>query len=346
MSGEFHIKRLFKPLYITWVLATALVLLIVFNYRSEVSDFYGIAESSEVEVSYESATIVKQLRVIPGQEVVAGKLLVELERPELTVELNRLRHQLSELTAARQIWLKQTRARMAELEALRLAETSDLDYQLQTARAQLRMNRALAAELPSLREPVTGVSEADSSANPLLLEIERLETARRLAEEPYRLQIAGLEEELQPPDPQQIEIDRLIRELLLLEEEEAKLTITAQTAGLIGVVNYRHGETVPPYSAILTLHSKAPALVRGYIHENSLNQVTLGQRVQLVSLTTGTYSIPGEIVGVGSRIVPFPPRLAKRAAVTIWGREVMVRIDGENDFLLGEKVLIRAGRGR
>ncbi|MBL7032846.1 MAG: efflux RND transporter periplasmic adaptor subunit [Candidatus Delongbacteria bacterium] len=341
MRDSFHLRRLFKPLYITWALATLLVILIVVNFRSVVTDFYGIAESSEVEISYESATIVRQISVIPGQEIGAGQLLVELEQPDLTVELNRVRHRLEEVTADREIWFKQTVARIAELEALQLAATSELDYQLLETRARFRMNRELATGLPSLGVRSTAVENDSRAENPLLLEIERLEAARPLVVEPYRIQIARLAEELQTADPQQIEINRLTRELILLEKKLAQLTFKATTPGLIGAVNFKNGETVPPYSAILTLHSRAPLFVRGYIHENSHNQVAVGQTVRLVSLTDNGYQIPGEIAGVGSRIVSFPTRLAKRPAVTIWGREVMIRISQENNFLLGEKILIR-----
>jgi HlyD family secretion protein len=342
MKFNFHIQRLFKPLYITWVLASLLLILIVINFRSEVSDFYGIAESSEVEISFESATIIKQLLVVPGQIVTAGQLLMELERPELTVELNRVRHRLEEITADREIWLKQTSARIAELQALQLVATSELDYQLQEIRARYHMNLELTAGLISLGAPEEVIGNDSTASSPILLEIERLKTASRLAVEPYQIQIACLEQELQPPDPQQIEINRLSGELILLEAELAKLTLRAETTGLIGAVNFKNGETVPPYITVLTLHSRAPLFVSGYIHENSHNQVTFGQSVKLLSLTESGYSIPGEIVGVGSRIIAFPGRLAKRQDVTIWGREVMIRILEDNEFLLGEKILVRA----
>jgi hypothetical protein len=53
-----------------------------------------------------------------------------------------------------------------------------------------------------------------------------------------------------------------------------------------------------------------------------------------------TNRTPGEIVGVGARIVEYPERLRKRPDILIWGREIIVRLPPENRFLLGEKVRI------
>ncbi len=48
----------------------------------------------------------------------------------------------------------------------------------------------------------------------------------------------------------------------------------------------------------------------------------------------------GTVVGVGSRIVEYPVRLRKHPDLQVWGREVVIKIPENNQFILGEKVVI------
>ena len=48
----------------------------------------------------------------------------------------------------------------------------------------------------------------------------------------------------------------------------------------------------------------------------------------------------GEVLGMSSRIVPYPIRLLKMVDMPLYGREVMIRVPDKNGLLLGEKVTI------
>ena len=128
----------------------------------------------------------------------------------------------------------------------------------------------------------------------------------------------------------------------MLVKEKNGLAICAPIKGVIGSVSFKEGEKVSPFSSILTLHTKSPSYVKGYIHENAYNRVAVKSKVKIVSLAGSNDKTIGEVVGVGSRIVEFPLRLRKRPDIQVWGREVQIKIPEENKFLLGEKILITA----
>ena len=88
------------------------------------------------------------------------------------------------------------------------------------------------------------------------------------------------------------------------------------------------------------MHTRSPAYVEGYIHENAYSRISAKNKVRVVSMANKSAATIGEVVGVGARIVEYPLRLRKRPGIQMWGREVQILIPPENRFLLGEKLII------
>ena len=57
-------------------------------------------------------------------------------------------------------------------------------------------------------------------------------------------------------------------------------------------------------------------------------------------------AVKGEVVGLSSRIVPFPTRMWKMPELPVYGREVTIKIPEDNSFLLGEMVSIAEVHGK
>jgi hypothetical protein len=142
-----------------------------------------------------------------------------------------------------------------------------------------------------------------------------------------------------------VQVERMTKELNMLNAQKEKLVILAQIDGIIGSVNFKAREKVSPFDTIMTLHRESPSYVRGYIHENVHSSVSVGQSVNIRSMTDA-YISEGDIVGVGSRIVEYPVRLRKVQEIMMWGKEVLIRIPDDNKFLLGEKVVISVPYGK
>ena len=84
-------------LYLLWATVFVFVSLVIATRGREASVFYGIAETGENSIHCETAVIIKRLRVMTGQFVSEGDLLVELERPDLMMKINKISHELEEL---------------------------------------------------------------------------------------------------------------------------------------------------------------------------------------------------------------------------------------------------------
>ena len=329
-----------KLLYLFWIMVCILLVLIVPNYRTETTNFYGIAETREILVNSENPVEIKKIHVVPGQEVTQGELLVEFDRPELTLRINEIAHELDELKAQKVINTDGLRSQINELQAQKISKISEINYQLKQLQAQYDLNRELAADLRSIENRNTKGRKQDS-INPISIKIESLKKELELAINPIQIRIDMLERELNPPEnPVIIRIERLEKELNLLLEEKNKLYIHAQVTGIIGSVNFKEAEKIAPFTPVLTLHTKSPSWVQGFIHEDVYNRISIGDEVEIVSLADNQNRVIGKVIGVGSRIVEFPERLRKNPDILVWGREVQIKIPEANGFLLGEKVLI------
>ncbi|MFW5960769.1 MAG: HlyD family secretion protein [Chitinivibrionales bacterium] len=284
-----------KLLNIVWVILVGVVIYFSSMYTRESATFYGIAETKEIVVNTDNPVIIKKIHVVEGQKVKEGDLLVELERPELTMRITQEK--------------SQRQSRLRELRA-----------ELQSLRAQYSMNKKLSKGLRSIESE----EKSDEIMNPIKIQINNLK--REIAQILNASSVARK--------------DTLKNETELLKEEMKKLNIRSEIDGVIGNVNFKRGENVSPFTPILTLHKKSPSYIKGYIHENAYNKVSIGQKVKIHSLTDRKNGIEGEVVGVGSRIIRYPRRLRKRPDIEIWGREVTVKIPEDNNLLLGEKVMI------
>jgi len=329
-----------RLLYLAWLLAVVVLVAMITNQKRGVTTFYGIAETREIIINSEYPVEIKRIRVVPGQRVEKDELLVEFVRPELTMEINTISHKLEELGAQRSVNTHALKTRINGLKAQKAAEVSDINYRIKQLQAQLDINRELASGLKSL-DPTQADSAASAVPNPAAIRIESLRESLALSVRPVQIQIDMLEEELaSAEDPLRIQEESLKRALYLLLEEKNRLYKFSPVDGVIGSVNYKEGEQISPFDAILTLHTKTPSFIRGFIHEKAYQRVNVGQQTRVASMGDARNSTIGTVIGVGARIIEYPPRLKEMLAVPVWGREVLIKIDEKNRLLLGEKVLI------
>ncbi len=330
-----------KLLYVEWFIVMAIILLIAFMDKGESTNFYGIAETKEVVINSNIPVEIKKIYVVPGQEVMEGDTLVELTSPELIIKINETSHQLEKLKAQKTLNDSEKKSLISQLESQKASIISDINYRIQQLKSQHEINKELTSELKSISQDEDTVVKQKSYKNPLMIKIESLKKEREHAVNLVQIKIDNLKTGDQTPeDAVAIQIQSLNEELKLLYEEKNKLIIIASINGIIGSVNFKAGEKISPFTPIVTLHTKAPSYVIGYIPENIYNKISNGEKVKIVSLTNMDAKTFGEVVGVGSRIVEYPLRLRKRPEVQMWGREVQVKIPYDNSFLLGEKVLI------
>ncbi len=327
------------PLYLAWLGVLAGVISISFISRVESTRFCGIAETKEIIVNTETAVDIKRIAVTEGQIVAMGALLVELSSPELNLKVNHISHQLEQLKAQKGVNKTELKSRLRQLKAEKIAKESDIRNQIAELENQYTINKSLMSDLKSISSSNSVSGRTGSS--PIQLKINGLKKELRLSVNPLKIQIELLQKMLKSSDdPVKIQVERLEKELALLKEERNRLNIYARISGIIGSVNYKPGEKVSPFSPILTLHTKNPSFIKGYIFENVYAHIAIGDSVEVTAFSAKDNQVDGQVVGVGARIVEYPVRLRKHSEIQSWGREVIIRISEENPFILGEKVLI------
>jgi len=328
-------------LYLSWVLAIVILIGIASTYKNRAITFYGITETREIIINSETAVEIKKIHVLPGQAVKRGELLVELIRPELIMKINSISHQIDELRAQDLANIHELNTRINTLRAQKAYNISDINFRIKQLEARYDMNRELTSDLKSLSQTdeskVTGVRHS-----PIEIQLENLKAALALSVEPIQTEINMIEQSLKSTEnPLKIKAESLEKEMLLLLEEKNKLFMFAQISGIIGSVNVKESEQIIPFSPILTLHTKTPSYVRGFINEKVHSRISVGQKTRVTSLADPGNNIIGKVIGVGSRIIEYPRRLNEMLAIPVWGREVLISIQEDNRFLLGEKVFIR-----
>ncbi|MBT3233861.1 MAG: HlyD family efflux transporter periplasmic adaptor subunit [Calditrichaeota bacterium] len=328
-------------LYLVWVIVFVLVMIFTLTHELESTSFFGITESREIVISSKSSVEIQNIDVIEGQSVGQGRELVKLISPDLTIKINQISHQLDGLKAQKGVNKNELISKINQLKAEKRSLSSEANNKIRQLENQYNINKALTSELKS-------ISSFDNSkelitSNPIFLEIESLREELALNINPIDIQIELNQELLDASEsPIEIQVARLVKELDLLQQERDNLTINAQISGIIGSVNYKAGEKVAPHNPILTLHTKNPSHIKGYIYEDVYTKISVGMQVNVTSLTDAKTKITGSVVGVGSRIVEYPIRLRKHPEMQQWGREIMIKIPLINPLILGEKVIISA----
>jgi multidrug resistance efflux pump len=315
--------------------------------------FFGVAETREIVVNAEKAVEVREVRVVPGQLVNTGQLLVALDRPELTHRINEISNQIDKLKAEQNVNQADVQARINELEARKKANSAELQHRIAQLNNKHQINKDLTAGLRSIEQDKEARTP-NGRRSPLQVQAESLEKELALETHLMQLKINTLKETLKSSEAAgSIQRKGLEEELNLLHAEKKDLLKHSPITGVIGSVNFKEGERVSPFDPILTVHSRSPAYVEGYIHENVYSHISVKDKVRVVSMANTSAATIGEVVGVGARIVEYPLRLRKRPDIQMWGREVQILIPPENQFLLGEKLIItpvslldrRAGSG-
>ncbi|WP_413291213.1 HlyD family secretion protein [Bdellovibrio sp. HCB337] len=181
-------------------------------------------------------------------------------------------------------------------------------------------------------------SDLETQLNTLKSRYDRLSAEIKL-----RDQISSLASDVEAmpagADPLKTEWIDTQREIRIVEARLKNLFVFAEVQGRVGAVNFKAGEKVPSFAAIVTLLPLNPTYVNGFINENLHTSLEVGQRVEVAGVNGKV--IQGQVISLGARIVPIPERLLRIQSLAAWGREVVVQIPAANEFLLGEKVSVR-----
>ena len=318
-----------------WVIAVVLLASTAFFVKGHDVVFYGIAEASETTISMPTAAEIVKVYVNVGQEIHEGDTLVELSRPDLIVRKIELQRELEALQGRGNLNSASIDQKVAEIRADLNTRRNTLNFEIQKLETEYKQNLELASRLKSI-----ATTAKENSNDAMATRIKSLKQELTVIETNAATQIRLLQgSKGQQAKASTNEAESIQQELDRIEKEMKEQTIIANGNWVISSILARDGEKISSFTPILTMTRKEPTQIRGYLHENLYDKISVGDEV-LVSSVGNQKKVKAKVLGMSSQIVPFPLRLLKTPELQIYGREVNIIIPENSGFLLGEKVSI------
>lgn len=330
------LKRI-NILYIAAIVAIVVLWKVNAQYSEEVLLFYGFAETKETEINLEHPVQVNNILVTTGQRVTKNTPLMEVSHNKIPLKLEEIVYEQEETELKQLTWKTDVLASIDKLKSKKAIKKSEINAEIAQIEAKLAQNRALVKDLNSFEKKNnqhrTTVTEAKITA---------LNTELRMALEPLDAEIKRLEKTLKSnANPYNAKLKKLQTEQSFYEEKGRKLNIFAPSDGLIGNIHSKEAENISAFKTLITFYEENPTLVKGYVHENLVVHVNIGDTLTVSSSLITGYEIKGIVVGLGSRIIETPERLRKYQDIKTYGREISIKIPVENKFLQKEKVMLK-----
>lgn len=321
--------------HITLAVVVILLFLAARHYKGGSDAMVAQVESQVMAISYQKPVLIKKIYVSPGQVVDSGDMLIEVERPDLALDMDRklsekyeLERKLEEAKLNFEHSLKILDADYSRKTSQLKAEKKELEYELDLSRNRKKQIGNIS--------PLTYTANDTLKLNDIRLINELLNSYAYQ----YEIQKQQLDERLQFSITQfQSELIIIGKEIAELEDESSKLVQKAIKAGTIGNLFVQHNELVPPYTTLLSVYDLNPNLIKAFISERAVEDLHIGSKV-IVESVNKAYSIEGQIVEIGYRITSYPDKINPTIQQKSYGQEIFINIPDENNFLNGEKVYV------
>ncbi len=315
------------------------IVLLLWNLDSqhggEIVSFYGFAENKETEINFNYPVVIGDIKVRPGELVKQGAPLIDLYRIKAKEVMADESYKIADLRAKETIWRTEMGNDLKELGLKKKLAVDKINTDIQKLRDQKEFDQSLYKDLKS-------VQASEKKYAPLSTKIIALERELAFLESSYVSQVKAIEKELSVgKNPYAIAVERLEAEQQFSEATKKQFSqITAPTDGVIGNIHCKEAEHIPSYKTLVTFYEPNPTLVKGFVQEDLLLHVSLQDTFIIRSTKNRKMNCKGAVIGLGSRIVEIPERLRKVVDIKTYGREVLVAISSDNEFLQKEKVIL------
>lgn len=317
---------------------TGVFLFLVFtslHYKGGGDAMVAQVESQVTAISYRKPVLIRKIHVSPGQVVDSGDILIEVERPDLALDLDK---KLSEKKLIQDQLYQASKLRVTSLQILQadydrkvgelISDKGELEYGLQIANEREKKMQGVSSlsftSNDTLKRSRIQLINGQLNAYENKLEFEKRQVLNTFQYDTsyYHAKLVILE----------MEIDELHNESMMLVQRAMKRST-------IGNLFVELNELVPPYKTLLSVYDLNPNLIKAFVHEQRVKDLSIGSKVKVESVHK-KYSIEGEIVEIGSRITAYPDKINPLFKQKSYGQEIFINIPDENNFLNGEKVYV------
>lgn len=274
---------------------------------SEVPRASGYVEGTDVHIASKVAGRIAEVRVVEGQRVAAGDVLVTLETTETDLALSKARADRGQADAQWRLLKAGSRPEdVQQAEAQAAAATSDrraAEAEAVSARADAaRFEQLLAANAGSRKEYDDAVARRDR-ADAALKAADDTRTAAAAVVD--RLKAGARPEELQAAQSRVAAADAQIASL---EHDKAEAVISAPLAGVISSRLVEPGELVGPRTPLLVMLDLDHAWANAYVEEPLVPKLRIGDPATVI--TDAGDRVSGRIAFISSE-AEFTPRNAQ-----------------------------------
>lgn len=296
----------------------------------------GLAKAKEYKINSEKSAVVSTIYVVPGQQVKANDLLIELISTGLEMDIEKLTSKISVLKSEQGEKAKLAQSEVDYVKAETEITLEEINTDIDQIKSEMALNQRLSKEFSA---------KPDSSINlgiyPLQTKLNSLSLQKDRHKQAIAIKIRDIEQENRTEQNQLVNQIRLLeQELQLMKGEKEKLKKFATTDGLVDNVYVKEGEQVNAFTQLLSVVPIRPTTIVGYLLGKKFNIPKIGEAVIVNSYEQKTIPVQGKVIGYGS-VIELPKILQKSTAVTAFGREIFIEIPADNNFANGEKVLIR-----
>jgi multidrug resistance efflux pump len=118
--------------------------------------------------------------------------------------------------------------------------------------------------------------------------------------------------------------------------------LRANREGIVSRIFHEPGDVIPAGEPILRLVSEHSDHILGFLPEVHVVDLAVGQKVYAWRPTGEGAVVPATVESIAPEVQALPGRISPIRGLPLRGRRVILKIDGDSDFVPGETVQIRS----
>lgn len=321
-------------LYIFWVIALGGFLYIGRHLQEQSSQqLFGIADAEGQMVKVEYSVFIQKNNIKAGQRVKKGDTLMVLLRSELDERTTKYMTEINQIDVERLSKNTTIQKDKEVFDSKHAAQMSDLQSKIKILQSEISVQK-------NIRE---AIGDGNSSNNSIKeQEIKALEEEMRQVVLQSKEQSKVFDNQLLSSNNiSAVKIQQIQNELGFISKEKSKLVLFSPCDGFVEQVFVAQNEIAQSYKDLVKINPQQPNKIVGFMHESLNVPYRLGDTVTLISSVRPTVTCKALLVVVSPKLVELPFRLRRNPDVKAWGRELYINLPPENDFFIGEKIMIR-----
>ncbi|MFK7980835.1 MAG: hypothetical protein AB8G86_12695 [Saprospiraceae bacterium] len=329
-------KRL-NILYIFWLLLAVIALLLMNNFvNTSKTMVFGMADTEGQILNYDSPVVVDKIYVRSGSQVKAGDTLMLLKRPELEREKTLKSKQIQTNSAESAAVVQNINESIEKLRSQFLLKSGEIRSQIGVLTKEEKAQAAL-------RKIVNGGDDNNSPTKSIIVEkIEALRQLHLVEQQRYNSQLKELKQgQLAQSSIYLSKTTTVEQEIDFLNQAKDKLVLLAPIDGFIESIFVFENQISPQYNQLLKINPQKPNQVKGFLPESLDITYRLGDTVEVYAVRRPEIKSKAILIGSTPQLTQLPSRLKKFQTISTWGRELYISLPVENDFFIGEKVIIK-----